>query len=626
MADRRDGRRDRPPGDRPRSKKAAGDEAPAGDATAVLSRGGPKLEAALDRFGVATAVRGAAAVDVGASTGGFTAALLRHGARSVVAVDVGHGQLHAALRGDPRVTMLENADWKTLALTVAPGPFDLFTVDVSFVAARSMLRGLAFRLRDGAQGMVLVKPQFELADHQVRGGKVDDPNLRRLALEKFSAKAQALGFEIVASDDSPVAGGSGTIEILTWLRFHGRPATMPQPGERREKPAKAPSGSKRGARTPDRWSWFAVSGPGLEDATHAEVARLPGVQAIARVDGGVEFAGSLEVALQANLWLRTATRLVVRLGSVRAREFGKLRRLLANLPWETFVTPTQAVKISATTSRCRLYHTGALAETVEAAIADRVRGRRENPEPPAGTEPLTILVRGVEDSFMISVDSSGERLHRRGWRVETAKAPLRETLAAGLLALCEWDGTTAFCDPMCGAGTIALEACAQARNVAPGARRAFGFQNWPLFDAAMSATWDRLRQEATAGERTQPAAPIVASDRSAEAVEIARRNAERGGFADSLTFTCAELGDVRPPAPTGLVLLNPPYGRRLGHEHAATRLYRDIGRALRAHFRGWRVGLLAANQAAANAVGLPVQASFRLSNGGIPVTLLRIQL
>src|SRR6478736_1359327 len=132
-----------------------------------VSRAGGKLEAALSRFGLD--VRGARAVDVGASTGGFTEALLAHGAASVLAVDVGHDQLHPSLRADARVTSLEGVDWRKLSLSEAEGPFDFFTVDVSFVAARNMLRGLAFRLRPGAEGVVLVKPQFELADKQVRG-------------------------------------------------------------------------------------------------------------------------------------------------------------------------------------------------------------------------------------------------------------------------------------------------------------------------------------------------------------------------------------------------------------------------------------------------------------------------
>src|SRR4051812_39399666 len=128
---------------------------------APVGRGAFKLEAAFARFPLDASVRGARAVDVGASTGGFTEVLLSRGAAHVTAVDVGHGQLHARLREDPRVESLEGVNWKTLALTVAPGPFDVFTVDVSFVAARTMLRSLAFRLRAGAQGVVLLKPQFE---------------------------------------------------------------------------------------------------------------------------------------------------------------------------------------------------------------------------------------------------------------------------------------------------------------------------------------------------------------------------------------------------------------------------------------------------------------------------------
>src|SRR3954469_7719241 len=142
----------------------------------MVGRGGLKLEGAVTRFGLR--LRGARAVDVGAATGGFTEVLLRHGAAHVTAVDVGHGQLHGRLRGDPRVTSLEGVDWKTLSLSQVEGPFDAFSVDVSFVAARNMLRGLAFRLRPGAHGVVLVKPQFELPDRLVRGGDVTDPALR----------------------------------------------------------------------------------------------------------------------------------------------------------------------------------------------------------------------------------------------------------------------------------------------------------------------------------------------------------------------------------------------------------------------------------------------------------------
>jgi putative N6-adenine-specific DNA methylase len=606
--------------------------------TEAFSRGGRKLDAALQLFGLADAVRGARAVDVGASTGGFTDALLRHGAVHVVAVDAGRGQLDARLRGDARVESMEETDWKTLALALAPGPFDFFTVDVSFVAARNMLRGLAFRLRPGAQGVVLVKPQFELGERRLRlakdaSGAIDDPELRRAALDKVIEKARLLGFTLVAHADSPVTGGSGTVEVLAHLRFDGRSAALPQPGEQRGSHAAPARRKKPGRAAPkEPTRWFLVSAPGLEAVTAREAAALPGAIDVNAVEGGVELSGPPEVAYRANLALRTATRVLGRIGEVRAREFSKLRHAIAALPWEGLIAAGAAVKVSATTSRCRLYHTGAIAETVELGIADRLGrpGRAAQMDPGAPLQ--TILLRGQEDRFMVSVDTSGERLHRRGWRQENAAAPLRETLAAGLLALCEWDPSTALCDPMCGAGTIPIEAAAQALGLLPGMDRHFAFEDWPLHAGAHQAAWEEMRTAARAASdaiRAQPRAadaPISGSDRSAPAVDSARRNAERAGVTGVVTIDRRELTDARANAARGLVLINPPYGRRLGDRRTLGRLYREIGFVLRTHFSGWRAGVLVADRGLAETIRIPPVASHQLSNGGLRVTLLRFQI
>jgi 23S rRNA (cytidine1920-2'-O)/16S rRNA (cytidine1409-2'-O)-methyltransferase len=262
-----------------------------------VSRAGGKLEAAIARFELAHAVDGARAIDVGASTGGFTQALLAHGAVSVLAVDVGHGQLHASLRDDPRVTSLEGVDWRRLSLDVAEGPFDFFTVDVSFVAARNMLRALAFRLRPGAEGVVLVKPQFELPDRRVKAGAADPARLRDEAVAKVRERAEGLGFALVDHFDSPVAGGSGTVEVLARLRFAGRPDTMPQPGERRRaaEPQRAAA-----AAAPATLGWFAVVAPGLEAAAREEIEALPEVADVASETGGVSWTGPPASGYRAN--------------------------------------------------------------------------------------------------------------------------------------------------------------------------------------------------------------------------------------------------------------------------------------------------------------------------------------
>ena len=588
-----------------------------------VSRAGGKLEAAIARFQLSAAIAGAGAIDVGASTGGFTQALLAHGARSVLAVDVGHGQLHPSLRGDPRVTSLEGVDWKRLSLAVAEGPFDFFTVDVSFVAARNMLRSLAFRLRPGAEGVVLVKPQFELPDRRVKAASADTARLREEAVEKVRERANALGFEIVQSFDSPVAGGSGTIEVLAHLRFAGRPDSMPQPGERKRS---AEPQAQATSAMPTSLRWFAVVAPGLEDVARDEIAalHLPEVSDIAGEPGGVAWTGPPASGVRVNLWSRVTTRVLARVGEVEAREFGKLRRRAARLPWGAFVAPGAIVAARASASHCRLYHTGALAEAAVLAVADAVTGAR----PAKEDEPadVTLLVRGVDDRFMFSVDASGDLLHRRGARVETGTAPLRETLAAGLLALAGWKPWTPLVDPMCGAGTIVIEAGTHALGRAPGVDRAFAMERWPLAtSAAMTPTVESLRAEARTGlvfTGGPPDAPIVGSDRDARAIESARRNAERAGVATRVTLDCRDADAARPPAPTGLVITNPPYGRRLGDARAAARGYRDLGRILRAHFRGWRAAVVTpAKLDAERQLGLRPAGRFPLRNGGLAIVL-----
>jgi putative N6-adenine-specific DNA methylase len=586
---------------------------------AELTRGGRKLEAALAAFGLAGRVRGANAVDIGASTGGFCSVLLAGGAAHVTAIDVGHGQLAPELRRDPRLTSLERTDFKTLSLQVAPGPFDFFSVDVSFVAGRNMLRGLAFRLRPGAEGVVLVKPQFELPRHLVKDGQVGDQGLRERALATFSAKAERLGFAVLAARDSPVAGGSGTVEILAHLRFCGRPASLPQPGER--KPGRSQSGKRQAVGETLRW--FVVAAPGLEGVLRAELSTLPKVAEPREVVGGVEFSGSLAAGMTANLRSRIATRVLVRVGEVKAREFAPLRRGLAKLPWPSFVPGDRPLRIDASTSHCRLYHTGALAETVELAVGDcvgKLPQRALHGEDADAAAATRILLRGQDDRFVASVDASGELLHRRGWRSEAGPAPLRETLAAGLLALCEYDPALPLVDPMCGSGTIAIEAATLARKLPPGVGRSFAFERWPIHDAEL---WRQVR-EVGSGLARAPA-PIIATDRDGRAVDIARRNAERAQVDGDIRFAVASLGEGEAPGTPGLVVLNPPYGHRLGQAQPAPRLARSLGQTLGGAFRGWRAAVLCPGAAYVAAVAAGMRRKpervLALRNGGLRVQL-----
>lgn len=596
-------------------------------------RGGLKLLAALDRFQLAASVRGGRAVDVGASTGGFTQVLLDTGALSVLCVDAGRGQLREGLRRDPRVRVREETDWKLLPLGEEPGPFDFFTVDVSFVAARSMLRSLAFRLRPGANGVVLLKPQFELPDRLVRGGDVSDPALRARAAEALRTKAERLGFRVVAQVDSPVAGGSGTVEILTHLAFDGRSAALPQPGQRRPRPA--PPADQPRAKGKSRagrpsvlagatLSWFAVVAPGTEEVAAAEIRAVPGASQVAVVRGGVEFQGPVDTGLTANLHLRIPTRLLLRLGQIRAREFGKLRHQLAHLPWETFLTPGALLRTTVSTTRCRLYHTGAIDEAVRAAIEDRLGSAPGQAATADDTAPL-VLLRGEGDVFTVSIDSSGQRLHRRGWRIESGAAPLRESLAAALLALAGWRPGEALLDPMCGAGTLPIEAAAITLGHLPGMGRSFAFEAWPGLPAGARAELARQEQAALDGERTTAAAPIVGSDADSAVVEVARRNAERARVDGQVLLRAHPLVEVEPPAPRGLLIANPPYGKRLGRRGELPALYRELGNVLRHRLRGWRAAVILPDPSLASAFRLPIAGTHALAHGGLRITLVQLQ-
>jgi putative N6-adenine-specific DNA methylase len=355
---------------------------------------------------------------------------------------------------------------------------------------------------------------------------------------------------------------------------------------------------------PSHHRCLAVCPPGIEEICAAELSGL-GVRIRRTFRGGVEFGASDRQLYAANLWSRTTTRIVERVAAFTASTFADLERGLAAVAWDRWIPAgaTPAVRVSSTASR--LYHTGAVAERVAAAIGTG-----------PGEAPLVVL-RLVHDRVMVSVDSSGEPLHRRGWRRQTAKAPLRETLAAAMILASGWDATSPLVDPLCGSGTIAVEAALLATGRPPGEGRRFAFEDWPSF---APGTWASV----SGGERTVagdvPA--IVASDRDAGAVEAAAGNAERAGVSALVQIGQRPLADVRPPpGGPGWVLTNPPYGKRVGGADLRA-LYAQLGSVVAARFEGWTTGILAADRRLAGHTGLDLSEVLRTDNGGIPVRFL----
>ncbi len=371
---------------------------------------------------------------------------------------------------------------------------------------------------------------------------------------------------------------------------------------------------------------FAVATPGLEEVTAGELRDLR-CKGVRTQPGGVAFRGDLTTALRTNLWLRTATRILLRVEAFGARRLRDLRANAAAVPWRRLLPTTGSIRVQATCRKSSIYHSGAAAQRVAEAVgatlglevepagADRFRVGTATPDVPE----QRLLVRLDHDRAQLSLDTSGERLHRRGYRLETAKAPLRETLAAALLRLAGWRGATPLVDPLCGAGTLVIEAALLAARIPPGLGRTFALEAWPGFDPEARG---RLLDEARARRRPLPA-PVRGADRDAGAVDAARRNAERAGVGAEITFERAPLSALTlTPAP-GLVVCNPPYGRRLGRAGPLRNLYATLGARLAAAPPGWQLALVTAAPDLARATGLPLQRlALPVPHGGLTAHLL----
>jgi len=361
-------------------------------------------------------------------------------------------------------------------------------------------------------------------------------------------------------------------------------------------------------------SYFIVTPPGLEQVCADELRGL-GVEPLAMVSGGFEFRGGLRELYLANLWLRTASRILVRLGEFGARDFPTLYQKLAKLPWGRFVKPGQACRISVSCHSSRLNHSGRIAETCRTAIA-----RALGEEVAGEGDTLGIYLRFVDDRCQVSIDSSGEHLHRRGYRQAHGAAPLRETLAAGCLLACGYDGSRPLIDLMTGSGTFALEGAMIALNKAPGLARHFSFMDWPKFRPGL---WQQLCDEASRCQRQQLPAPIVAVDNNPRAIAAAEANLSSAGVRELIDLRCCAMQALLPAGDEGLLICNPPYGERLGKHAALNALYRDLGSLYGQRFRAWQGAVLCPDGPLLKATRLPLQQLLRLSNGGIRVGLFQ---
>jgi putative N6-adenine-specific DNA methylase len=357
---------------------------------------------------------------------------------------------------------------------------------------------------------------------------------------------------------------------------------------------------------------FLVASPGFEAGLRTEAKALNFIAPTA-VAGGVTIRGGWSEVWRANLELRGASRVLARIGAFRALHLAQLDKRARKFSWGEYLRSDIPVHVEATCRGSRIYHGGAAAQRIATAI------REELGAPIAADADLIVKARIEDDLCTISVDTSGESLHKRGHKEAIGKAPMRETLASLFLRECGYDGHEPVVDPMCGSGTFIIEAAEIAAGLKPGRSRAFAFEQLATFDAV---AWGRMRK---GGPVLTPATRFFGSDRDAGAIRMSTANAARAGVSDFVTFRQQAVSELLPPdGPPGLVLVNPPYGTRIGNKKPLHDLYAALGQTLRARFQGWRIGLVTSEPALAKSTGLPFAPTGRpVSHGGLKVVLFQ---
>ncbi|MBN2226397.1 MAG: hypothetical protein JW763_03435 [candidate division Zixibacteria bacterium] len=362
---------------------------------------------------------------------------------------------------------------------------------------------------------------------------------------------------------------------------------------------------------------------GLEDILAAELREL-GATDINPMNRSVEFAGDLRVMYAANVYCRTAIRVLQPIRTFRCADGDRLYREVRAVEWGRFLDPAMTIAVDAVVSHSGIDNSLFAAQRVKDAVVDQIReGTGRRPSVDLIHPDLRINLHLHENHATIALDSSGESLHRRGYRTEAGKAPINEVLAAGIIVLSGWDMALPLVDGMCGSGTFVIEAALMARRIAPGLiRRQFGFQRMKDYNRTL---YDKVIAEARGRVRKEMPCRIFGSDSDGAVLKEARANAKRAGVDHDIVFEQKDFAVQNPPAGPGVLIMNPPYGERLAVRDIEA-LYRMIGDTLKAKYRDYTAFLFTGNLAAMKSVGLRTSRRITLYNGPLESRLLRYEM
>ncbi|MBT9392579.1 hypothetical protein KLP40_05325 [Hymenobacter sp. NST-14] len=366
---------------------------------------------------------------------------------------------------------------------------------------------------------------------------------------------------------------------------------------------------------------------GLEEVLAQELRGL-GAQIEKIGQRAVEFTGNQQLLYEACLWCRTAMRILRPFAGFHARDEKALYREVGRLDWSKYLRLDQTFAITAVVNKSTFEHSLFVAQLTKDAIVDQFRNRTgERPSVDVKNPDIRLHLHMIENEVVLSLDASGESLHKRGYRQQTNVAPLNEALAAGLLLLAGWDGKTTLIDPMCGSGTLLTEAALMAQRIAPGLyhQGKFGFENWADFDATL---WETVLFDARQMRLEEPQCYLGGSDLSREFIELARENVAAADVEDFIRLGVRDVKDAVAPAreEPGIVIMNPPYGERIGEETEMDALYKTIGDTLKTNFQGYDAYIFTGNLEAAKRIGLKASRRIPLYNGPIDCRLLKYEL
>ncbi len=358
---------------------------------------------------------------------------------------------------------------------------------------------------------------------------------------------------------------------------------------------------------------------GVETALAEELRQL-GARGMRTSRGGITFVGDRRLGYAANLWLRSAIRVQELLLRRPVGDPTDLYRAVGRSDWSTLMDVGQTLAVDASVSSSKITHSKYAALKTKDAIVDQFRarlGRRPNVDVHAPDLPLKVVIK--RDVLSLYRNLSGTSLHKRGWRPVQVQAPLNEALAAGLLILSGWDPDTPLVDPMCGSGTFLIEAACMAADLAPGLRRIFAFEAWPDLDERL---WARLRADAESRARSRIPVTLEGADHHGGALALARKNAVAAGVADMIRFRHCDVRDFEPTAKAPQVMVNPPYGHRLGDAEEARQAWDGLGNFLHRHCQGSRAFVLSGDRDLSRHLGLRASRKLPVRNGPIDCRLL----